>query len=100
MSRTVRRRHMRRLVVGLLAVAALAPASAAAAEPSVHASCMGHEASAVSPPGTSEEFPGGMPQVRAVIGELFPGVPPGMAYRAFAQLHEGSHEACDEAFED
>ena len=75
-----------------------AASSALAAGPSEHASCMGHEASAISPPGSSEEFPNGMPGLRAFIGENFP-VPPGVIYSTIAKLHEGSHEACDEALE-
>ena len=62
------------------------------------ASCMGIEAAALSPPGSTDEAPGGMPDVRVFLKANFPGVPPGPAFYSFAaQLHEGSHEACDEA---
>jgi hypothetical protein len=84
------------LIVGL----ALVPGGAAAfADPAAPASCLGHEASAISPPGSSEELPGGMPQLKAFISTEFADVPPGHVYRAIGQLHEGSHEACDEALE-
>ena len=62
------------------------------------ASCMGIEAAALSPPGSSDEAPGGMPDIKAFLDEFFPGVPPGLAFFSFAaHLHSGSHEACDEA---
>ena len=67
--------------------------------PKEQASCMGHEAAAISPPGSSDEFPDGMPELKAFINDAFPGVPPGQIYRFIASLHEGSHEACDEALE-
>jgi hypothetical protein len=72
------------------------PASAAAGGP---ASCIGHEASNISPPGSSEEVPGGMPGLRTEIRNAFPGVPQGLVYSQIAKLHEGSHEDCDEALE-
>lgn len=75
------------------------PAGPALAEAGGPASCMGHEASAISPPGASEEFPSGMPGLKAFIGQAFPGVPPGAVFSTIAGLHEGSHEACDEALE-
>jgi hypothetical protein len=59
---------------------------------------MGIEASSLSPPGSSSEMPGGMPEFRRFIRENF-STPPGVVTRAFAQLHAGSHEACDEAVE-
>jgi hypothetical protein len=62
------------------------------------ASCMGIEASSLSPPGSSDEVPGGMREFRRFIKETVPG-PPGVVSRTFAQLHAGSHEACDEAVE-
>jgi hypothetical protein len=62
------------------------------------ASCWGIEAAALSPPGSSDEAPGGMPDVKAFLDENFPGIPPGLALYSFAAgLHEGSHELCDEA---
>lgn len=70
---------------------------ALAVGPAQQASCMGHEAAAISPPGSSEEFPDGMPGLKVFIDTL--GVPPGVIYSTIAKLHEGSHEACDEALE-
>jgi hypothetical protein len=65
---------------------------------STPASCMGIEAAALSPPGSSDEAPGGMPDVKAFLDENAPGVPPGLAFYSFAaHLREGSHTACDEA---
>jgi hypothetical protein len=76
--------------------AALIPAGEAA---SPKASCIGIEASEISPPGSSEEFPGGVPElgrvVRDIAGAL--GVPPGAIVSSVAKVHAGSHEACDEA---
>jgi hypothetical protein len=67
----------------------------AAADPSGNASCLGIEASAISPPGSSEEFPGGLPDVvrfvRGLEGTFGP------ATSQFAQIPAGSHEACDAA---
>ncbi|HEX9767184.1 MAG TPA: hypothetical protein VGA36_10510 [Nitriliruptorales bacterium] len=87
---------------GLAAVTATLttmPVGAAFAEPAASASCMGHEAAAISPPGSSDEFPGGMPEFGAIVSEAFPGVPRGQVISFFATLHEGSHEGCDEAVE-
>jgi hypothetical protein len=84
------------LIVGLV----LAPGGGTAfADAGGPASCLGHEASAISPPGSSDEVPGGMPQLKAVISAEVPGVPVGLVYQSIAHLHEGSHEACDEALE-
>lgn len=68
-----------------------------------NASCMGYEASAVSPPGTSDEAPGGMPGVLADLDEFF--VDPdgdgfknrGQVISFFTKLPADSHEGCDEA---
>ncbi|HYT79080.1 MAG TPA: hypothetical protein VEQ37_07460 [Actinomycetota bacterium] len=94
---------MRRVIVVLLAVGGLtiaAPTSAAIADTrGGQASCMGFEASGISPPGSSDEIPGGMPELKAFIDAAFPGVPPGVIFKTIAHLHEGSHEACDEALE-
>ncbi len=88
------------LIMVLLTIApagaAFAKASGAAASP---ASCMGHEASGISPPGSLEEFPGGMPAFKAFVDENFAGVPTGRIISQFARLHAGSHEACDAAVE-
>ena len=80
--------------IALLATSAL---PVLAASPSENASCMGHEAEAISPPGSSEEFPDGMPGLKAFVDTI--PVPPGAVYSTIAKLHEGSHEACDEALE-
>ncbi len=85
------------LAVGLLAGLASAGRPAFATRPGEHASCMGHEAAGVSPPGSSEEALGGMPELKAFIDTL-PG-PPGASFSFIAKLHEGSHEACDEALD-
>ena len=81
------------------ALLALAYAGTASAQASGNASCMGIEASGISPPATSAEFPGGVQELRAFIrglaGDL--GVSPGAVTSFLAKLHEGSHEACDEA---
>jgi hypothetical protein len=84
------------LTVGLL----LGPVGGTAfADAGGAASCIGHEASSISPSGSSDELPGGMPQLKAVVSAEFPGVPLGLVYSVIAQLHEGSHEACDAALE-
>jgi hypothetical protein len=95
----------RRLLLGLCTVGLLgaSPATASADvgdTPPTPASCMGIEAAALSPPGSSEEVPSGLPGLRAFLREVAPGVPPGQAFYSFAaRLHEGSHELCDEALE-
>jgi hypothetical protein len=40
-----------------------------------------------------------VPELKAVINDAYPGVPYGAIISTFAKLHEGSHEACDEASE-
>jgi hypothetical protein len=79
----------------LVAALAFAAPTSFAAAPA--ASCMGQEASGVSPPGSSDEAPGGMKDLTAFFKAN--SSPPGAAYRSIASLHEGSHEACDEALE-
>lgn len=71
---------------------------AAAGEASDKASCMGIESSAISPPGSSDEFPGGRAAAEKFIQDLARqlGVPPGAIVSSFAHVHAGSHEACDE----
>lgn len=93
------RRSAAVLGLGLATGLTLAPATSASADARGNASCMGFESSAISPPGSSGELPGGRPQLKAFIDEAFPGVPPGAVYREIARLHEGSHEACDAALE-
>jgi hypothetical protein len=64
------------------------------------ASCMGIEAAALSPPGSSDEAPGGVKDIKAFLDQVAPGVPPGQAfYSIAARLHETFHAACDEALE-
>ena len=88
------------IVMVLTALFAFAPAVAAFADVrSTHASCLGFEASALSPPGSNDEAIGGIHDLKLFFDEAFPGVPPGQIYRFIASLHEGSHEACDEAIE-
>jgi hypothetical protein len=84
------------LSVTLLAGFTLGPASSSFAAAGSHASCMGLEASNISPPGSSDEVPGGMPEFNAFIRANFPG-PKGAVNRQIAKLHAGSHEACDAA---
>lgn len=87
--------------VGWLALVLLTPGQLALAEAGSGRSCMGHEASDISPPGSNQEFPDGAPglrdEVRRIAAAL--GVPVGRVYAFIASLHEGSHEACDEALE-
>lgn len=93
---------MRRMLVVSFAVGALLlllPAGAAFAEAGGPASCMGHESSGVSPPGSSEEIPDGRKGLNAFIKSEFSDAPPGAVISTIAKLHEGSHEACDEALE-
>jgi hypothetical protein len=93
-------RRLRVAVVTVASTALLAAAvtQSAMAEASGPASCIGIEASIVSPPGSSAEAPGGMAQlvafVKAEAGGKF-----GPAASSFARLHAGSHEACDDASE-
>ena len=85
------------LVVGAVQVLSM---QVAFADASSHASCIGIEASSISPPGSIDELPGGMsdcrPSCRTWPGK---GVTPGAIISSVAQLHEGSHAACDEATE-
>jgi hypothetical protein len=83
-------------VVALLAALMLAASSTASAA-GPNASCMGHEASSISPPGSSEEVSGGMPELVAFFRST--GAPAGALVTFIASLHAGSHEACDEILE-
>jgi hypothetical protein len=95
----------RRPLVAILLAAMLAAAltlmsvGTAFAEAAGGASCMGQEASAISPPGSSDEIPTGMPGLKAFVDATFPELPPGLVFSGIAMLHEPSHEACDEALE-
>ena len=82
-------------LVGGLALAATVEASAA---PGEHASCMGIEASDISPPGSSEEAPAGMRDLLAFVDSLGQ-KNRGVVVSSLAALHEGSHAACDAAVE-
>ena len=97
------RKHHGRLSLASLSLAGmllLSATTASAADPGSGRSCMGHEGSDISPPGSSSEFPGGMPEFKAAVADLLGGAPFGsFVGGVFAKLHEGSHEACDEAVE-
>ncbi len=84
------------IAVGSAAFLATGGAGAALGDASGHASCIGIEFSSVSPPGSSDELPGGAAELvsvtKAEAGGKF-----GPAASAFSHLHAGSHEACDEA---
>lgn len=85
--------------VAVIAVAAglqLAGASAAQATDE-HTSCIGHEASSISPPGSSDGFAGGVPELIVLVQGLADefGIPSGAIVRSEAHRHAGSHEACD-----
>ena len=87
--------------VAVLASAQALLAPSATADAGSHASCVGIEASSISPKGSLEEFPGGMQEltafVRGLASEL--GTSPGAIISFVADLHEGSHAGCDEATE-
>jgi hypothetical protein len=91
------------VVLALGTTTLLAPgALAAPSEPNGHASCMGIELAAISPPGSSDEVPGG---AQAFVGEVkaiarSAGLPPGAVVAFIASLHAGSHAQCDEALEE
>ncbi|HEV8535084.1 MAG TPA: hypothetical protein VGR87_05105 [Candidatus Limnocylindria bacterium] len=90
------------VVLASLALVLLGPGQVAlAADPGSGRSCMGHEARDISPPGSNTEFPGGAPGLRKELGAIAEslGIPVGRIYALIASLHEGSHEACDEALE-
>ena len=102
-----RRHHTPRatLLVALVAltVASLVTPSiaTAASEPNGNASCMGLELASISPPGSSDEVPGGAPQFTGEVKGLAAalGLRPGALFSFIAHLHAGSHAACDEALE-
>jgi hypothetical protein len=87
--------------VGLLVLvfSAAGTGSAWASQPSARASCLGFESSAISPPGSSDELSGGRAELSSIVHELGDqlGVADGVIISYVAHLHEGSHEACDEA---
>ena len=91
--------RLKRFFISSAAAAFLLATSATSAlAANSHASCMGFEASEISPPGSSSEVTGGMPELNQFVKSF--GVPPGTAFHSVAaQIHEGSHEDCDEALE-
>jgi hypothetical protein len=88
------------LCVAVMAALA-APPFAAAKEANGQASCMGIERSAISPPSSSDEVPGGSAafndEIKGIAAAL--GTSPGALFSFIAGLSEGSHQACDEALE-
>lgn len=83
------------LCVGVTAlVLAAGTAAPAAADAQGNASCVGFEASSISPPGSLDEFPGGVPELQAILRDAFDN-PAGAIVSDVAHLHLGSHEACD-----
>ena len=87
------------IILSIGASAGPATADVGTADPT-RASCMGIEAAALSPAGSSDEAPGGVKDIKAFLDQVAPEVPPGQAFFSFAgRLHEGSHAACDEALE-
>lgn len=103
----VGRRHRSRRPLGgvpmaLVLAFALAPGAAlAASEPNGNASCIGLEQASISPPGSSDEVPGGASQFVGQVKELADafGVRAGSLFSFIAHLHAGSHAACDAALE-
>ena len=84
------------VVVGTaFALLGAAAHSVSAAGPSGPASCMGQEAAALSPPGSSDEAPGGMKDLVA-FAQSQPGAP-GATFKFIASFHEATHEDCDTA---
>lgn len=90
------------LSLALLAAISVGSTGTAFAAPGEPTSCMGHEAADISPPGSSTEegAEGDMPTFIASVQEVLgqEGIGPFVG-GVFAQLHEGSHEACDIAVE-
>ncbi|MBC9820689.1 hypothetical protein [Terrabacter sp. MAHUQ-38] len=77
-------------------VIAFGTAGPASAEAQHQASCIGFEASGIAPPGSSDEFPGGMAQLQEYLRSAV-GHPTGLIVSDVAHLQLGSHEACDAA---
>jgi ABC-type phosphate/phosphonate transport system substrate-binding protein len=88
----IKRNSIRAGVIAI--VLALASAGSALADAHGNASCLGFEASGVAPPGSSDEFPGGVAELQAFLKDEF-GRPTGAIVSAAAKQHLGSHEACD-----
>jgi hypothetical protein len=90
---------IQRVAFGLVSITLCA--TALADPPEGPTSCTGYEAADVSPPG-SEDGPFsrlGMPGILAFIDVIIgsSSLTRGVVISALARLHEGSHEACDEA---
>jgi hypothetical protein len=83
------------LISALVIAFAFAGVQTASADAGAGASCMGHEASGISPPGSSDEFAGGVPEFRQFIADNFPGTPAGAIISTIAKAHGVSHEACE-----
>ena len=97
---TLARRSTKRILqsaVGLVLMGMVSAPATVAGAVDQHGSCIGQEAAGISPPGSSHEFPGGVPEVHRLLDSL--GVRQGAVFSAVARLHEGSHEACDDAAE-
>jgi hypothetical protein len=73
--------------------------TAASADASGAASCVGLESSSIAPAGSNDEFPGGRSELERVLHELAHefGVTSGAIVSSVAHLHAGSHAQCDEA---
>jgi hypothetical protein len=81
-------------VVVVAAVLALGSVGPAVADAHGNASCLGFEASGIAPPGSSDEFPGGVAELQAFLRDSFPHETGAIVSDA-AHQHLGSHEACD-----
>ena len=77
-------------------ILALGTAGPAVADAHGNASCLGFEASGIAPAGSSDEFPGGVPELQAFLHVNFPHQTGAIVSDA-AHQHLGSHEACDAA---
>ena len=75
-------------------ILALGTAGPAVADAHGNASCLGFEASGIAPAGSSDEFPGGVPELQAFLHDNFPHQAGAIVSDA-AHQHLGSHEACD-----
>jgi hypothetical protein len=98
-----RGRRFRVVTATIIAVSCsqFAGVQSALADASSHASCIGIESSAIAPPGSTDEFPGGRAEAAAFVRDLARelGITPGAIISSVARIHAGSHEACDEATE-
>ena len=81
------------LVIGVMVI----PAGAAFADAGANASCVGIESSAISPKGSSDELPGGRPQVNGILRDALGTHGIGAVIAQVAKIHAGSHEGCDAA---